>query len=90
MKNYSDKQKYLMIFWYHFLKDVKEYNIEDALDREFPGYKIDWGAMSKLFSWASGSVYARKRVYPWPLKTINSKGRKLRVVFEFLIKPIDI
>ena len=78
MKQYTDKQKYLIIFWYHFLKDVNEYNMEDALNHLFPGYKIDWKKNKEFLSWASENDYRRKRVYPWPLYGVKMVERKNR------------
>ena len=43
MKKFSDRQKYLIIMWYYFLKDIEEKNIENIIEHKYPGYKIDYG-----------------------------------------------
>ena len=87
MKNYSDRQKYRIIIWYYFLKDLKEYNVEEVINDHYPGYKLNLEAMSDRISWGADNAYARNDIYPWILQTKNQEGVILHLPFECLCDP---
>ena len=87
MKNYSDRQKYLIIMWYYFLKDIKENDIEDIIEHKYPGFKIDFGGMSERISWAVDRAYSRSDIYPWIIQTTDQEGVNLHLPFEELCDP---
>ena len=87
MKKFSDRQKYLIIMWYYLLKDIKENDIENAVERRYPGYKIDFGEMNDMISWAARRKYVRSCIYPWIIQTKNREGVYLHIPFEHLCDP---
>ena len=85
MKKFSDRQKYLIIMWYYFLKDIED--IENIIKDRYPGFKIHFGFMSQMISWAADRAYSRSDIYPWIIKTTNQKGENLHIPFEHLCDP---
>ena len=87
MKKYSDRQKYKLIIWYYLLNDIKENDIENVLKERYPEYKIDYGGMSDMISWAARRKYARSCIYPWIIQTKNREWVSLHIPFEHLCDP---
>ena len=87
MKKYSDRQKYKLIIWYYLLNDIKENDIENVLKERYLEYKIDYGGMSDMISWAARRKYARSCIYPWIIQTKNREGVSLHIPFEHLCDP---
>ena len=76
----NDSQRYKLIIWHLFLKDLKK--VEDKI--EFFGYKVDYGAMAKTIA---THVKWRKNhdvLYPWKFMVKNKNGSR-RVCFECLL-----
>ena len=87
MKTFSDRQKYLTIMWYCLLTDLQKNDIENIIEHKYPGFKIDYGGMSDMISWAARRKYARSCIYPWIIQTKNREGVSLHIPFEHLCDP---
>ena len=70
----NDSQKYKLIFWYFLLKDIKEYNLQQFIQKKLPCYEIDWCYMAHEINQAANSVYKRKKASPWSLYTKRKDG----------------
>ena len=73
MKKFSDRQKYLIILLYHFLKDVEELGLEELLHSIDPTLEI--GICPDSIHYPFPMQQLEREFHPWKIKITHCGGR---------------
>ena len=83
----NDPQRYKLIIWHTFLEDMNK--VKHTLANHFPGYKIDYGAMVRVFDRCIKKCKRREILHPWLIRFRNENGGKTIVPFNYLLYHVD-
>ena len=79
----NDSQRYKLIIWYSFLEDLNK--VKHKIDKCFPGYKVQYGEMARMFDWHIKNRKKHERLYPWSIQAKHKKNGILLLSYNYLL-----